>query len=65
MMISLLKYLVAKIWFRSLHKKFRLGQREYDESFRQKWVFLQGQILTKGKMKWKWFKVFPRRKFLK
>jgi len=49
-----IKYIVAKVWFEKVASQFK---PDCGEDFRQKWIHLQGQILTKGKMRWNWGKL--------
>ena len=54
-MINWIKCLMAKHYMKGLVKKF--DGELVDEAFRQKWVHMQGILLTKGNMKWNWKKV--------
>ena len=49
------KVKLAEIYSEKMLKEFQL--KPTDEIFRQKWIHMQGIILTKGKMKWNWKKV--------
>jgi len=53
--MNLLKYIVAKIWFGHMCKTIDIDA--VDERIQQRWVHLQGQILTKGRIKWNWKKL--------
>jgi len=55
--MAMFKYRIAKIWFEKLASSFN---ENIDEAYKQKWVHLQGQILTKGKMRWNWSKLIDR-----
>ena len=59
-MLNLIKYNVAKIMkvhvMKELNRRVNNGSIG-DEKFNQKWIFIQGQCLSKGSMAWSWSKV--------
>lgn len=57
---------MIKLWkARSLHSKLvaEMAVKGFvmTEDFRQKWTFVQGQLLTKGRMRWNWSKVWQQK----
>ena len=54
------KYTWATISFEKMAKEFDPANCDY--AFRQKWTHMQGQILTRGRMKWNWEKALGRAK---
>ena len=62
-MISLIKYWIAKIWFKKVAAQFYRDPKAYsNKQFQQKWIHLQGQILSKGRIKWRWDKLITRKR---
>ena len=61
--MRLLKYWMALFIRRRmmgvLKDKTKYGQ--IDEDFRKKWAIIQGLILSRGRTRWNWGKIWPRK----
>ena len=58
-MIRWIKYKIACRMAEKMSKQFN---EDVDEDFRQKWTFCQGQMLTRGRLKWNWRKIWGEKK---
>lgn len=51
------KYFFAKALWEKMKYDLQKGKIQMTEELNQKWIHLQGQVLTRGQLKWRWEKI--------